>query len=90
MSYKKTKNEIFGSLLFLTDIARNEQILIDLLHQAGYENITKGKIRNWRKKDSGSFVPDFVLEVLLTFLFDLKKKNREKFSVLEVSEKKQD
>ncbi|MFU2132529.1 hypothetical protein ACLRAC_08840 [Gallibacterium anatis] len=90
MSYKKTKNEIFGSLLFLTDIVYNEEILIDLLHQAGYENITKSKIRNWRKKDSGSFVPDFVLEVLLTFLFDLKKKNREKFSVLEVSEKSLD
>ena len=31
MSYEKTKNEIFGSLLFLTDIVHNEQILIDLL-----------------------------------------------------------
>lgn len=90
MSYEKTKNEIFGSLLFLTDIVHNEQILIDLLHQAGYKNVTKNKIRRWRRKDGGSSVPDFVVEVLLTFLFDLKKKNREKFSVVDMSEKSLD
>ena len=69
------RNQIFGSLLSLTDFTKDVPSFIQLLKDKGYSPITPNQIRSWRRI-GGNRAPDFVFEVLFDYLFERKRENR--------------
>lgn len=80
MFLEMERNQIFGSLLSLTDFTKDVPAFIQLLKDKGYSPITANQIRSWRRV-GGNRAPDFVFEVLFDYLFDRKKEEREFCSV---------
>lgn len=70
-------NKIFNNLLHLAGLVETLDVVVELMKKSGYE-VSISQIRDWRRsKNSKNYraVPDYALEVLFNYLFDLKKSN---------------
>lgn len=75
------KNKIFNSLLHLSGLSRNLDLVIELMGKAGYR-VSLSQIRDWRRGQSARNykpVPDFAFEVIFNYLFEVKKAKIDSF-----------
>lgn len=75
------KNKIFNSLLHLSGLSRNLDLVIELMENAGYR-ISLSHIRDWRRGQGARNykpVPGFAFEVIFNYLFDVKKAKIDSF-----------
>lgn len=69
------KNKIFNSLLHLSGLGNDINLIIQIMENAGY-SVSVNQIRDWRRgEQSRNYkpVPGFVFEVIFDYLFELKK-----------------
>lgn len=69
-------NVIFNRLLHLAGLVKRLDLVVELMTESGYE-VSINQIRNWRRgKNSKNYrtVPDFAIDVLFKYLFDMKRK----------------
>lgn len=70
-------NKIFNNLLHLAGLVERLNVVVELMKKSGYE-VSISQVRDWRRsKNSKNYraVPDFALDVLFNYLFDLKRNN---------------
>ena len=70
-------NKIFIDLLHLAGLVERLNVVVELMKKSGYE-VSISQVRDWRRsKNSKNYraVPDFALDVLFNYLFDLKRNN---------------
>lgn len=70
-------NKIFINLLHLAGLVERLNVVVELMKKSGYE-VSISQVRDWRRsKNSKNYraVPDFALDVLFNYLFDLKRNN---------------
>ncbi|MDO4779347.1 hypothetical protein ACFGY2_11600 [Pasteurella multocida] len=74
-NFLMNKNKIFNSLLHLSGLANDPDLIIQIMANAGY-SISLNQIRDWRRgEQSRNYkpVPSFVFDVIFDYLFELKK-----------------
>ncbi len=75
------KNQVFNNLLHLSGLVYDLPLVVNVMQRAGY-TVTINHIRDWRRSINARNyrpVPNFALEVLFNYLFELKKLNKSEF-----------
>ncbi|OOF41017.1 hypothetical protein BKK50_08990 [Rodentibacter rarus] len=73
------KNTIFAKLFRLTPFSYDIPSFIELMAKSGY-SVTKSQINCWQRREGTEKsrpVPDFVFEVIFSYLFERKVKGLE-------------